>query len=72
MDCKINMRPISGSLRKFNIFESSSEFMIAASDKFEKEYHIIRIQKKTDLESLKFSLEGILSEEVQTFTKDEY
>ena len=49
MDCKINMRPISGSLRKFNIFESSSEFMIAASDKFEKEYHIIRIQKKNRL-----------------------
>ena len=45
MDCKINMKAISGSLRKFNVYESSSEFMKVASDKFEKEYHIIRIDK---------------------------
>ena len=36
MDCKINMKPISGSLRKFDVYESSSEFMIVASEKFEK------------------------------------
>jgi hypothetical protein len=72
MDCKINMKAISGSLRKFNVYESSSEFMIVASEKFEKEYHIIRIDKKSDLESLKFNLEGILNEEVHTFTKEEY
>ena len=72
MDCKINMKPISGSLRKFNVYESSAEFMIVASEKFEKEYHIIRIDKKTDLESLKFNIEGILNEEVHTFTKEEY
>jgi hypothetical protein len=47
MDCKINMKAISGSLRKFNVYESSSEFMIVASEKFEKEYHIIRIDKKS-------------------------
>jgi hypothetical protein len=42
--------------------------MIVGSDKFEKEYHIIRLDKKTDLESLKFNLDGILNEELHTFS----
>ena len=46
--------------------------MIVATDKFQESYHIIRLDKKTDVEAQSLQLEDIINEEVKTFTKQEY
>jgi hypothetical protein len=35
MEAKVSMLPVATSLRKFRVLESSSQFMIIASDKFQ-------------------------------------
>ena len=71
MEANISMLPTSLSLRKFNVLESSNEVMIVGSDKCEEEFHIIRFDKKTDMESCNVRLDEIIHEELQTFTKEE-
>ena len=71
MEAKVSMLPVASSLRKFQIRESSTQFMIIASDKFEEQFHIIRIEKRGDVESLNFSLDDIISEEIDVFSKAE-
>ena len=51
MEAKVSMLPVATSLRNFKMFESSTQFMIEACDKHQEEYHIIRIDKKTDVDS---------------------
>ena len=43
--------------------------MIIASDKLEEQYHIIRIEKRGDVESLNFNLDDIIHEEIEVFSK---
>ena len=45
--------------------------MIEASDKHQEEFHILRIDKKTDETSGHYHLEDIIKEELKTFTKKE-
>lgn len=61
---KVSMLPVATSLRKFKVLESSTQFMIVASDKHQEQFHIIRIEKKTDVESQNFHLEDIIKEEI--------
>ena len=72
MEAKVNMLPSTKPLRKFKVLESQSQVMVVATDKFQESYHIIRLDKKTDVESINLTLEDILNEEVKTFTKMEY
>ena len=46
--------------------------MIIGVDKLEQDYHVIRLDKKTDVETINLQLEDILQEEVRTMTKKEY
>jgi hypothetical protein len=69
MEAKVSMLPVATSLKKFKIFESSTQFMVEACDKHQEEYHIIRIDKKTDVDSGQYHLEDIIKEEIKTFTK---
>jgi len=64
MEANISMLPMSHSLRKFNVLESSNEVMIVGSDKYEEEFHIIRFDKKTDMESINVRLDEIIHEEL--------
>jgi len=72
MEAQISLLPSTNSLRKFKILESQLQVMIVATDKFQEAYHIIRLDKKTDLEAQSLQLEDIINEEVKTFTKQEY
>ena len=65
------MLPVASSLRKFRVLESSQQFMIEASDKHQEEFHILRIDKRTDESSGQYHLEDIINEEVKTFTRKE-
>lgn len=38
--------------------------MIVASDEHQEQFHVIRIDKKTDVESQNFHLEDIIKEEI--------
>lgn len=69
MEAKVSMLPVASSLRKFQVRESSTQFMIIASDKFEEQHHIIRIEKRGDVESLNFNLEDLIHEEVENYSK---
>jgi hypothetical protein len=47
--------------------------MIVASDKLQKEFHIIKIDKKNDNEiGIDFQLDEIINEEHEIYTKDEF
>ena len=46
--------------------------MVVAKDKMREEHHILRIDKKADVEAINYSLEEILHEEIQTYTKLEF
>jgi hypothetical protein len=72
LEAQINMLPCTNSLRKFKILESQLQVMIVATDKFQEAFHIIRIDKKTDVEASSTPLDEIINEEVKTFTKKEY
>ena len=71
MEANISILPHSHSLRKFNVLESSNEVMLIGADKYEEEFHVIRFDKKTDMESVNYRLDEIIHEEIQTFTKEE-
>jgi hypothetical protein len=61
------------NLRKFKVFECIKQVMIVATDKLQKEFHIIKIDKKNDNEiGIDFQLDEIINEEHESFTKDEY
>jgi len=68
MESKINLLPVQQNLRNFKILESSHQIMIVASDKHREKFHIIRIDKKSDMDALNYNLEDLLKEEVMTFT----
>ncbi len=64
MEANISMLPVSHSLRKLNILESSNEVVVIGSDKHEEEFHVIRIDKKGDLDASNSRLEDIIHEEI--------
>ena len=71
MEAKINMLPVSFSLRKFKVLESTTQVMVVASDKHQEEWHVIFIDKKLSTDS-DVTLDDIIKEEIKTFTKSEF
>ena len=72
METEINMAPVTGSIRKFKIFESSQQVMVVGSDKKQEQWHILKFDKYTDMEAVGKKLEDIMIEEIKTFTMEEY
>lgn len=59
-------------MKHFKVFESLTQILVASCDKNKSEYHVLRLIKYNDLEAITKSLEDIVIEEVQSFTKLEY
>ena len=72
MEAEVNMLPVTGSMKTFKVFESSHQVMVVGTDKHKEEWHILKFDKYTDMEVMGKKLEDIISEEIKTFTKEEY
>ena len=64
MDASISMLPVSKSLQKFSVFDGPNQSLLIASDKHEDEFHVMRIDRKTDAETSNFRLDEIIHEEI--------
>ena len=64
MDASISMLPVSNSLQKFSVFDGPNQLLLIASDKQEDEFHVMRIDRKTDIETRDFRLDEIIHEEI--------
>ena len=66
------MRPVQSSLRKFKVFENAHYVLLAACDKHDEEWHVLKFERRGDAEQQGGGLRAILNEELAIMTKEEF
>lgn len=68
-EIEVDMAPISNNLKKFQVYESNQQIMVIGSDKFQKEFHVLRFKKTLDTIACEKQIDDIMIEEIKTFDR---